>query len=152
MLIVLGILSAGLLGLIIYFAFSPKSSRFLKLAAIIALGLIGISLGVCSILIVIGPSQDANEIPFPIFSDSPPAPARKGNIFEIFTFLAVLSFIITLIILLARRSHRKKGEAASKKEQKSQVFESSDELDDLDIKTDLLDDQFDDDDFNMKLD
>ena len=102
--LVLIIFSVGFLGLIIYFAFSPKSSRQLKLAALIALGLISLSLGIAIVFILLGFGESPGNIPSPFFSDSPPSPAPKRNYTELLIFSAILLFILILIIVRARRS------------------------------------------------
>ena len=154
MLIVLGIFSMGLLGLIIYFAFSSKSSRFLKLAAKIALGLIGIAIAVCSVFIVLGPSEDVMDIPLPVFSDAPPEQPRRGNVFEIVIFLAILAMIISLLVYLSIKDQKKKAEALKKKAEKPPVYEDKEDVMDTldDLKTGSSDEEkFDDDDFNIGL-
>jgi hypothetical protein len=134
MLIVGGIFSVALLGVIIYYAVSPKSPRRLRLAAILALGLIALAIGVCSIILIKGPTEKVAEIPFPVFPDAPKEPPKKGNIIEVLVFLAVMLFIMSLIIVLVRRDHKKKGET-DVKPQKSSVFQDDDSLDDMGLGT-----------------
>jgi multisubunit Na+/H+ antiporter MnhB subunit len=133
---VLIILSTGLFGLIIYFAFSPKSSRLLKRAALIALGFIGLAMGVCSIMVLIGPVQKDAEIPFNIFPDTPKTPPQNANVVEFIIFLVVFVFVIGLIVMLALRERR--AEKKKKKPGKPPVLRSNEELHsvDLDVKPD----------------
>ena len=126
MIVALSILSLGLLGVIIYFAVSPKSSRLLKLVAIIALAVIGLSLLICGFFIIRGPSQDPAAVPFPVFADTP-APERKGNIADLI-ILAVLIVVVSLVILVAMKKNPKKPEPV-KKPVVSSVFQDSDDLD-----------------------
>ena len=126
MIVVLTILSLGLLGVIIYFAISPKSSRILKISAIAALSVIGISLLVCGILIIRGPSQDPAAVPFPVLADTP-APARKNNLADII-ILAVMLLIVGFVIILAIRQKPKKAEAV-KKPSGAPAFQDGEDLD-----------------------
>ena len=108
--IVLIILSVGFLGLIVYFAFSPKSSRFLKLAALIALGLIGLSLGIAVVFILLGFGEGSGDVPLPFSLDAPQNPVqRSSNIAELLVFLAILFSVLFLIIIRARRRPPEKG-------------------------------------------
>ena len=108
----MAILSVGLLGLIIYFALSPKSSRLLKLAALIALGLIALSLVIGGIFLVIGPGEGGDTIPLPVFLEEA-APADDGmNIMGIVAFLLFFALIMGFIIYLNSKAHRKKGEGS----------------------------------------
>ena len=149
--VVMAILSAGLLGLIIYFAFSPKSSKLLRRVAIIALVLIGLSLGICSIFLIMGPSKDPGDIPLPPFLNTPKAAPKKGNLVEILVFLVILALIMALIIVLVSRDHKKKAEEAKKPKPKPQpVFQSDNKPDDKGLETKGSDD--DDDSFDLGLD
>ena len=97
MLVVGIVFSVLLLGVIVFFAVSPKSSRLLRLTAIIALGLICVSLIISGIVIVIGPSEDPSIIVLPVFQDSAPevkSGFRITDLLIILVILGVLSFII----------------------------------------------------------
>ena len=85
--VVLVILSVGLLGLIIYFAVSPKSSRLLRLTALVALVLIGLSLGICGIFLIKGPGETKEFIPL-VLQESQPQ-AKSSNTGAIITFFIV---------------------------------------------------------------
>ena len=122
----MAILSVGLLGLIIYFAVSPRSSRILKLTAFCALGLIVISLGVCGFLLVKGPGESTETIPIPVFIESQ-QPAKSGNTAVIIGFFAFFLLVLALIIYIAIRDQQKKDKNKSKG--KAPVFSGSDELD-----------------------
>ena len=100
------ILSVGLLGLIIYFTFSPKSSRLLRMAGIIALALIGISIGICSIFLVIGPAKGPADIPLPVFQDASPQPAKSGGVTGVFVFLICILVAVAVVIVVALRNER----------------------------------------------
>ena len=151
MTVVLIILSAGLLALIIYFAFSPKSERLLKLAAFIALGLIAIAIGVCVFFLILGPSQDEGEILLPIFLDTPTEQPPQGNVTEILVFLVILLFIMALIIIIVRRDHKKKLEMAKKSKGPPAVKDDK-TLREMALESASLDDTGDDESFDMGFD
>jgi hypothetical protein len=95
--VVLVILSVVLLGAIIYFAISPKSSRLLRLASVIALGLVALSLLVSGFFIIKGPSEEEATIPFQLFSDTPPPAKSNFRLFDIGVlvfFLGIIGFVI----------------------------------------------------------
>ena len=112
--IVLIILSAGLLGLIIYFAVSPKSSRLLKLAAVVALGLIGLSIAICGFFLIRGPSEGNDPLPLPVFQDASPKPVKNNNVIVMLVFLAVLLFILGASIYVSLRDQKKAGKEPKK--------------------------------------
>ena len=130
MIVVLVIFSLGLLGLIIFFAVSPKSSRLLRLSAIIALGAICLSIIICGIIIFIGPAQDPRVVPLPVFPDSPaPAEESRNRVADIIIPVALL-LLLGLVIVKASRDQRKMP--AEKKAAVSRpVFHDTNELDDL---------------------
>ena len=125
--IVLAILSVGLLGLIIYFAASPKSSRLLKITAFGALGLIGLSLVVCGIFLIKGPSESPELIPLPVFQEAQP-PAKSSNTLATVVVFLVFLIVMTMIIFLALRQQKKKGTKTTEDAEKSPVFSAADEL------------------------
>ena len=127
MTVVLIILSSGLLGLIIYFAISPKSSKLLKISAIAALALIALSIGICLFLIIKGPSQDTAAIALPVFQDTPTKPASKTNIPAIVIFVVILLAISGLIIVGIRRDKHETSEPVAETKP-SPVFSDSDDL------------------------
>ena len=133
--VVLIILSVALLGVIINYAVSSKSSRFLRLAALIALGLIGLSLGVASIIIGLNDAeQDADQVHLPIFLETAKESPNKGNIVEIIVFLVILAIIICLISVITFKDHKKRL-AEAKKPAASPLFPDGGKHDDLEIKT-----------------
>ena len=144
MLVVLIILSLGLLAVIIYFALSGKSSKTLKLAAIIALGAIVLSILVAGIIIFIGPSEDTTSVPMPIFSDTP-AQAEGGRSLGDFLILAVFIVILSLVMYRAAKSQKKQAEAAKTVKTPIKETKAFDEpLEDLDHH-DAFGDEFADD-------
>ena len=124
--VVLIILSVGLLGVIIYFAVSPKSSRLLRLSSLIALGLIGLSLGVCGIFLIRGPGEEAADAFVPVFQETS-SPSKSSNAGPIVAFLVIFAAIMALIVFLALRDQRKKGRG-TKGGGKAPVFQKNDDL------------------------
>jgi len=115
MVVVLVILSVGLLGVMIYFAVSPKSSKLLRMAAVIGLGLICLSLLICGFFIVLGPAEEEEVIiPFPITSEAQTAPVKEeSHLFDII-LIVVIMLALAGIILKAIRDQRKIDEANKK--------------------------------------
>ena len=127
--IISAILSLGLVGLIIYFAVSPKSSRLLKLSAFVALGLIALTLAICGIVLIRGPGESQESITLPSFLDTSPPPQKTSAVPVIVFSLAFLS-ILGLITYLALKEYRQKHtDSANKKDKKPLVLEKQEELD-----------------------
>ena len=126
MLIVLGILSVGLLGLIIKFAVSPKSSRQLRMAAIIALVLIVLSIGVCVIILIRGPSKTPGDFPLPVFQGDA-QPVKKNNLPAILSYVVLLLFIVGLMVYVLRTG--KIGKAVQEIKADTAVFKKKNEID-----------------------
>ena len=122
------ILAVGFLGVIVYFAISPKSSRLVKIVAISALVLAGLTIGICAFFLLSGPAQDPDAIPLPVFQDMPTEPAKKSNVMSFFIFFAFLFAILGVIIYVAVRD-RKKTQEPVKKKASSSVFMDNDDLD-----------------------
>ena len=101
------ILSAGLLGLIIYFAVSSSSSRLLKRVSIVAMGLIALSLVVAGIIVLLGPGG-TEEVVLPIALGQQAPAADDTNYFGFIIFLLLFLLIIGLIIALTHRDSKKK--------------------------------------------
>ena len=133
--VVLIILSLGLLGVIIYYAVSSKSSRLLKLSALGALGLIVLSLAIASIFIALGGDDDEGEAYVPIFVDAPQEPPEKKNTVEIAIFLMILSAITGLIIFVTTKD-RKQRLAEAQRRGSSSIFQLDEKHDDLGVKAD----------------
>jgi hypothetical protein len=150
--VVLIILSVILLGFIIYYAVSSKSSRIVKLSALIALGLIGLSLGVASIVLVVNSSNHDDEEPrLPVFLNPTAETPKKSNTVEIIIFLVFLAAIIGLIAVVTSRD-RKIRQQEAKKAGPSRIFGDADKHEDLGEKADAPPDKAKEDDgFNLEL-
>jgi amino acid transporter len=108
MFIVLGIFAAAALGGMIYLFLSPKSSRPLKLAALAALILSGLTIGVCSVLVVFRGSSSAEEDPyaFPLVVEEVSPASPPPNIAGFIIFLVILLIVFGLIIFLGLRDRK----------------------------------------------
>jgi heme/copper-type cytochrome/quinol oxidase subunit 4 len=108
MLFVIIPLSVALLGVIVYFALSPKSSKALRLTALIALGVIIVSVLVCLIIIFAGLEFAGKEPAMPDFlaPEAPPA-APEGNFFALFLLAAFLLAFLGVVVFLSMRERKK---------------------------------------------
>jgi len=122
----LGIISIAFLGGIIYFVISSKSSRLLRISAIIALALIGLSLGVCGVFLLRGPAKSDTTVPLPFLIDAQPKPVSKVNIGVIIGYFAAFAIIGGLVAYSSKKEKAKKYEP-EKKVVKKAVFPSADE-------------------------
>ena len=144
----MAILSVALLGGIIYLAVSHRSSRMIRLTALIALGLIGLSIGFCAFLIIRGPGHDPAAINLPVFQDTPTVPAKKNNIPTILVFLAVFLLILGSIVFVALRGQRNIPETPKKPDDSSVYLDR----DDLDMELENKPDEFgNDDSFDIEI-
>jgi flagellar basal body-associated protein FliL len=109
LIIVLSILSVGLLGLIVFFFFSKKSSRGLKRAALGALIAIGLSLGVCGFFIIQGPAVTEADLYMPPVVVTDKTPVKGANVLGLLIFLVILVALLGVIIFLGMRDQRKKA-------------------------------------------
>jgi len=134
MLIVSIIISVGLLGVIIYLVVSPKSSRLLRLSGIIALGLIGLSLGICGIFLVRGggSSHATAIVPLPFLPEDAPPP-KNTNLPVVISFFLVFLFILGLIVVTTIRDKNKKPTLVNRTEKKAALTEAVHENTELDI-------------------
>ena len=124
--VLLGIISFILLGVIIYFVVSPKSSHLLRMSAIIALVLIGLAVGVCGVFLIRGPAKVETDIPLPFLTDADPKPQAKTSIGVIIGYFAVFAFIIGLVAYYSKKEKGRKYEPV-KKAVKKEASKSADE-------------------------
>jgi heme/copper-type cytochrome/quinol oxidase subunit 2 len=111
MLIFLGVLAAALLGGMIYTFLSTKSTKSIKLAALIALALSGISLAVCGIFVVLSGGAAPAEGLYPVPAAVEEAPVDSGNdILVIAIILVILLAFFGFIIFLGLKDQKKKTE------------------------------------------
>ncbi|MDR2745999.1 MAG: hypothetical protein LBB77_01005 [Treponema sp.] len=105
--------SVVLLGVIVYFALSRKSSKSLRLTALAALGAIILSVLICAIIILSGAEFGGKEPVMPDFLSLEPPPAPKGDFFVLF-FLAVfiIAFLGVVIFLSLRERKRQQNHSS----------------------------------------
>ena len=104
------------------------------MAAFIALGLIGLALGVCAIFLVVGPAEETDAIPLPAFADVPQEQPERSNAAEAIVFFSIFLIVMAVLVVLAIRDHRRRGELLNKKPEVKSVFANTSELDDLELK------------------
>jgi flagellar basal body-associated protein FliL len=112
MLIILGILAAVALGGIIYLYVSPKSTKIQKMAALGALGLSGLVILICGILLVLGGGVGEGNDPyaFPTTVVETPKPSSNARVSELIVFLVVLLLVFGFVVFLAIRDQKKKSQ------------------------------------------
>jgi flagellar basal body-associated protein FliL len=109
LIVVLSVFSLGLLGLIVFFFFSKKSSPALKRAALGALAAIGLSLAAAGFIIIRGPAAPEAERYLPPVTVADQPPARSANIPALLVFLVILVALLGVIIFLGMRDQREKA-------------------------------------------
>jgi amino acid transporter len=107
MLIVGILISVIILGLLIRMALSKQSEKPLKLAAIIALGLIALSVIICLIMIFAGPAAEEEEEVFAGLPLAEPVQVSNPNGVYILLFGVLLLLFLGLIIFLSLREQKK---------------------------------------------
>jgi len=137
--VVLGIISFALLGVIIYFMVSPKSSHLLKMSAMGALALIGLAVAVCGVFLLRGPAKVETEIYLPFLTDAEPKQQNKTNTGVIAGYFAAVAIIIGLLAYYSKREKERKNKS-EKKAVRAQNFQAADESA-LDINEELNDDE-----------
>ena len=105
--IVLTIISVALLAVIIFFAVSPKSSRLLRISALVALGLICVSIAVCGFFLIRGPGESKAVVALPFILDDSPPPT-KSNTPAIVLFIVVFLVILGILAYLSIREQKNK--------------------------------------------
>jgi hypothetical protein len=109
-LVILGILAAAVLGGIIYLFFSPKSSHALKLAALAALVVSCLTLGVCAVVLFNGSGGDEEAelvLPIPV---EPKEPATASSPAGLIVFLVLLLAFFGFIIFMGIRDQKKRAD------------------------------------------
>jgi len=137
--VVLGIISFVLLGVIIYFLVSPKSSHLLRMSAIVALILIGLAIGVCGVFLIRGPTKVVTDIPLPFLTDADPKPQKKSDVGLIVGYFVIFAVIFGLVAYSSKKEKEKK-QAPVKKFEKKRDFKIADEHE-LDIGNNSSDDE-----------
>jgi hypothetical protein len=108
MLFVIIPLSLVLLGMIIYIALSPKSSKMHRLAALCALGAIMLSVIVCVIIIFANQGGESEEPVMPDFLAAEPIPAApQGNFVAVLLLAVFLLAFLGVVVFLAMRERKR---------------------------------------------
>jgi amino acid transporter len=136
--VVLGIISFVLLGVIIYFLVSPKSSHLLRISAIIALSLIGLAVGVCGVFLIRGPAKVETEIALPFLIDAEPKKQEKSDVGLIIGYFVIFAIVVGLVVYSSRKEKEKK-QVPVKKPERKQDFKIADDHE-LDIGNNSADD------------
>jgi multisubunit Na+/H+ antiporter MnhB subunit len=150
--VVLIILSVVVLGIIINYAVSGKSSRIVRLSALGALGLIALSLGIASIIIAVntfGEKDEGDHLPIFIEAQKD-APNTTANLVEIIVFVAILVVLIALIAIVYSID-RKKRLAEAKKAGPSRRLPNATKPADLDVKAEEAPEKGKDDEFDLNM-
>ncbi|MDR1443355.1 MAG: hypothetical protein LBI94_00585 [Treponema sp.] len=109
MLFVIIPLSIALLGLIVYYALSPRSSKTLRLSAFGALVCIMLSVVICTIIIFANLGGNDEPVMPDFFAAEPPNAAPENNFFILVLFAVFLLILLGIVILLAVRERRIRG-------------------------------------------
>ena len=149
--VVLVIFSVVLLGVIINYAVSPKSSRLLRMAALIALVLIALSLGIATLFIFLNnSSKDTGEGHLPIFLEAPRETPNRQNLVEIIVFLVFFAVVFGIVIVTALKDHKRRL-AEAKKAGALPSYQKADKTADLDLKPEEPHDKAKDDEFSLDM-
>jgi hypothetical protein len=106
--IIVGIfVSLAMLVAIIRFALSKKTEKLVRLASIIALGLIALAVVFCLILIAMGPKEVEDEAAFTALSPAAPAAAANTGAVYFLIFGIVVVLFLGFIIFMALRDQKK---------------------------------------------
>jgi amino acid transporter len=109
-LVLLGIIAAGLLGMMFYFFLSKKSSNGLKLLALAALVISGVAMAVCGFFIVFGARAVEEEGSLEqIIMNERPVPVEKTSITGLILFLVVMIIFFGVVIFLGVKDRKKKA-------------------------------------------
>jgi ABC-type Fe3+ transport system permease subunit len=109
--IILGILvGASILIGMVYLSISKRSAPGIRFAALIALGLMVLTVIVCLCFSILGAKIQADESVPVISLDKQPAPKNTGSIIFLVIFIAFLLgmfIMVTIISLKEQREHKK---------------------------------------------
>jgi hypothetical protein len=106
--LVVGILaSLVLLGVIIRFALSKQTDKWVKRAAISALAVIGLAIVICLVVIAAGPKAVEEEPVFMGLGLAEPAPVTNPNTVFALIFGVILALFVGFIIFLSLKEKKK---------------------------------------------
>ncbi|AEF86079.1 hypothetical protein TREPR_3048 [Treponema primitia ZAS-2] len=107
MIIVGIIVSLAMLVVIIRFALSKKTEKLVRLASIIALGLIVLAIVFCLIMIAAGPKEVEEEVAFTALPPSTPVAVTNTGAVYFLIFGIVVVLFLGFIIFTAMRDQKK---------------------------------------------
>ncbi|MDR3192934.1 MAG: hypothetical protein LBT87_07705 [Treponema sp.] len=111
MLFVIIPIALGFLGVIVYFALSKESSRIVRLAALIALGAVILSVLVCGIIVLLSLGDGGGEAVMPDFlAVEEPEPPTKTNTFVLVIVMLFLLAFLGMVVFLSLKEQRKTTE------------------------------------------
>jgi hypothetical protein len=106
--------SLALLGVIVYIALSRKSSKALRLTALVALGAIILSVLICLVIIFAGMGAAGKEPVMPDFLTTEPlSDAPKGNFLVLFLLAVFIVTFLGIVILLSLRERKRQQNHSS---------------------------------------
>jgi multisubunit Na+/H+ antiporter MnhB subunit len=108
MIIVGAVVSLALLAVIIRFALSPQTEKPVKLAALIALAVIGLSIVACLVMVFSGPGKTEEEQVFAGLPLAEPVAVANSNRGYLLAVGIIMLLFVGLIIFLSLREKRKK--------------------------------------------
>jgi hypothetical protein len=113
MLIIVSVVSAALVVLICFFAFSGNSTVPVRWAARIALAVIALSVGVCLFIVFSGPAVRAGPSADPAVAEEPVMAAAQ-DMTAVVVFVVILVLLVALVLFLSFLDRRKRNAAPLK--------------------------------------
>ncbi|MDR2177897.1 MAG: hypothetical protein LBP20_07665 [Treponema sp.] len=100
--------SVVLLGVIVYFALSPRSSKGLRLAALAALGAIMLAIVICAVIVFTnqGTVEEGPVMP-DFYTASAPQSAPKGNSLILLLLAVFLLVFLGVVVFLAMKERQR---------------------------------------------
>jgi heme A synthase len=114
MLFVIIPIALGFLGAIVYFALSKESSRIVRLAALIALGAVILSVLVCGIIVLLSLGGGEEPVVTDFLVAEAPEPPAKTNTFILVIGMLFLLLFLAMVVFLSLKEQRKTEERKAK--------------------------------------
>ena len=105
-----------LLASMVFLAISKKSTKGMRIAAIIALGVMIATVIICLFLIFFGVKAPVDESVILLTEVVPPPPKSSGNLWILLLFMLFLISLFVLVIIISIREHQAQKKLAVKKE------------------------------------
>jgi amino acid transporter len=106
------ILLAGM----VFLAISKKSTKGMRIAAVIALGVMITTVIICLFLILFGVKAPVDEGIILLTEAVPPPPKSSGNFWILLLFMLFLFGLFVFVIFISIREHQAQKKLAAKKE------------------------------------